>query len=102
MQSCPTLRLMTGIAMAFMAHGAYAVTTLTMTTVYPATSMPGQGVSTFAELVRAKTAGNVVIDASYDASKGIKSADMIDAVQARKVDAGVFTRSVPEMQNPSD
>lgn len=88
MQSCPTLRLMTGIAMAFMAHGAYAATTLTMTTEYPATSMPGQGVSTFAELVRAKTAGNVVIDASYDASKGIKSADMIDAVQARKVDAG--------------
>ncbi|MDQ1762347.1 TRAP transporter substrate-binding protein [Achromobacter aegrifaciens] len=88
MQGCPTLRLMTGIAMAFMAHGAYAVTTLTMATEYPATSMPGQGVSTFAELVRAKTAGNVVIDASYDAAKGIKSADMIDAVQARKVDAG--------------
>lgn len=88
MQGCPTLRLMTGIAMAFIAHGAYAVTTLTMATEYPATSMPGQGVSTFAELVRAKTAGNVVIDASYDASKGIKSADMIDAVQARKVDAG--------------
>ncbi|MGS1009848.1 TRAP transporter substrate-binding protein [Achromobacter anxifer] len=88
MQGCPTLRLMTGIAMAFMAHGAYAATTLTMATEYPATSMPGQGVSTFAELVRAKTAGNVVIDASYDASKGIKSADMIDAVQARKVDAG--------------
>ncbi|RIJ02579.1 signal peptidase [Achromobacter sp. K91] len=88
MQGCPTLRLMTGIAMAFMAHGAYAVTTLTMATEYPATSMPGQGVSTFAELVRAKTAGNVVIDASYDASKGIKSSDMIDAVQARKVDAG--------------
>jgi len=88
MQCCPTLRLMTGIAMAFLAHGAYAATTLTMTTEYPATSMPGQGVSTFAELVRAKTAGNVVIDASYDASKGIKSADMIDAVQARKVDAG--------------
>ena len=88
MQGCPPLRLMTGIAMAFMAHGAYAATTLTMATEYPATSMPGQGVSTFAELVRAKTAGNVVIDASYDASKGIKSADMIDAVQARKVDAG--------------
>ncbi|WP_088142173.1 TRAP transporter substrate-binding protein [Achromobacter xylosoxidans] len=88
MQGCPTLRLMTGIAMAFMAHGAYAATTLTMATEYPATSMPGQGVSTFAELVRAKTAGNVVIDASFDASKGIKSADMIDAVQARKVDAG--------------
>ena len=74
--------------MAFVAHGAYAATTLTMATEYPATSMPGQGVSTFADLVRAKTAGEVIIDASYDASKGIKSADMIDAVEARKVDAG--------------
>ncbi len=88
MQGCPTLRLMAGIAMAFVAHGAYAATTLTMATEYPATSMPGQGVSTFADLVRAKTAGKVIIDASYDASKGIKSADMIDAVQARQVDAG--------------
>lgn len=88
MQGSPSLRLMTGIAMAFLAHGAYAATTLTMTTEYPATSMPGQGVSTFAELVHAKTAGGVIIDASYDASKGIKSGDMIDAVEARKVDAG--------------
>lgn len=84
----PSLRLMAGIAMSFIGHGAYAVTTLTMATEYPATSMPGQGVSTFADLVRAKTAGNVVIDASYDAAKGIKSGDMIDAVETRKVDAG--------------
>ncbi|WP_338879543.1 TRAP transporter substrate-binding protein [Achromobacter veterisilvae] len=88
MQGNPSLRLLAGIAMAFMAHGAYAATTLTMATEYPATSMPGQGVSTFAELVRAKTSGAVVIDASYDAAKGIKSGDMIDAVEARKVDAG--------------
>ncbi|MGE8691648.1 MAG: TRAP transporter substrate-binding protein [Achromobacter sp.] len=88
MQGNPSLRLMAGIALAFMAHGAYAATTLTMATEYPATSMPGQGVSTFAELVRAKTAGAVLIDASYDAAKGIKSGDMIDAVEARKVDAG--------------
>ncbi|MCY1204016.1 TRAP transporter solute receptor, DctP family [compost metagenome] len=88
MQGNPSLRLVAGIAMAFMAHGAYAATTLTMATEYPATSMPGQGVSTFAELVRAKTSGAVVIDASYDAAKGIKSGDMIDAVEARKVDAG--------------
>lgn len=84
----PPFRLLAGIALLLSAHGAYAVTTLTMTTEYPATSMPGQGVSTFADLVRAKTAGNVVIDATYDASKGIKSGDMIDAVEARKVDAG--------------
>ena len=84
----PPFRLLAGIALLLSAHGAYAVTTLTMTTEYPATSMPGQGVSTFADLVRANTAGNVVIDATYDASKGIKSGDMIDAVEARKVDAG--------------
>ncbi|QVQ26746.1 TRAP transporter substrate-binding protein [Achromobacter deleyi] len=88
MRGIPSLRLMAGIAMAFVGHGALAVTTLTMATEYPASSMPGQGVSTFAELVRAKTAGNVVIDASFDAAKGIKSGDMIDAVEARKVDAG--------------
>jgi TRAP-type C4-dicarboxylate transport system substrate-binding protein len=68
MQGNPSLRLVAGIAMAFMAHGAYAATTLTMATEYPATSMPGQGVSTFAELVRAKTSGAVVIDASFDAA----------------------------------
>ena len=50
--------------------------------------MPGQGVSTFAELVRAKSGGEVIIEASYDAAKGIKSGDMIAAVQTRKVDAG--------------
>ena len=61
---------------------------LTMATEYPATSMPGQGVSTFAELVRAKSGGEVIIEASYDAAKGIKSGDMIAAVQTRKVDAG--------------
>lgn len=88
MQGITPLRLAAGIAMAFIGHGAYAATTLTMATEYPATSMPGQGVSTFAELVRAKSAGNVVIDTSFDAAKGIKSGDMIDAVQAGKVDAG--------------
>ena len=66
----------------------HAATTLTMATEYPATSMPGLGVSTFADLVAKKTHGQVVIQASYDNSKGIKSGDMIDAVQARKVDAG--------------
>lgn len=88
MQGNPSIRLMAGMAMAFMAHGAYAATTLTMATEYPASSMPGQGVATFAELVRAKTAGAVLIDASYDAAQGIKSGDMIDAVETRKVDAG--------------
>ena len=88
MQGNPSQRLMACIAMAFIGHGAHAATTLTMATEYPATSMPGQGVSTFAELVRAKSGGEVIIEASYDAAKGIKSGDMIAAVQTRKVDAG--------------
>ena len=74
------------IAMAFIGHTPPPP--LTMATEYPATSMPGQGVSTFAELVRAKSGGEVIIEASYDAAKGIKSGDMIAAVQTRKVDAG--------------
>ncbi|WP_251863640.1 TRAP transporter substrate-binding protein [Achromobacter sp. Marseille-Q4962] len=87
-RSLSSLRLAAALTLALAGNGAWAATTLTMATEYPASSMPGQGVSTFAELVRAKTAGQVVIDASYDAAKGIKSAGMIDAVQARKVDAG--------------
>ena len=55
------------IAMAFIGHGAPPP--LTMATEYPATSMPGQGVSTFAELVRAKSGGEVIIEASYDAAR---------------------------------
>ncbi|CUI71789.1 TRAP transporter substrate-binding protein [Achromobacter xylosoxidans] len=88
MHGSPSFRLWAGIVIAFASHGAFAATTLTMTTEYPATSMPGQGVSTFADLVRSKSAGQVVIDASFDAAKGIKSGDMIDAVETRKVDAG--------------
>ncbi|WP_454688441.1 TRAP transporter substrate-binding protein [Achromobacter aloeverae] len=75
-------------ASAAMAAAAQAATTLTMTTEYPATAMPGLGVSTFADLVKRKTHGEVIIEPSFDAAKGIKSAGMIDAVQARKVDAG--------------
>ena len=67
---------------------ALAATTLKMATEYPATSMPGEGVSTFAALVAKKTNNAVVIEPSFDASAGIKSGDMVDAVQQRKVDAG--------------
>ncbi|CAM3949953.1 TRAP transporter substrate-binding protein [Bordetella bronchialis] len=74
-------------ALLLSAPPARAATTLQMTTEYPATSMPGLGVTTFAEQVKEKSHGNIVIEASFDAAKGYKSADMVDAVQARKVDA---------------
>jgi len=66
---------------------AYAATTLQMTTEYPATSMPGLGISTFAEQVKEKSHGTIIVETSFDAAKGFKSADMVDAVQARKIDA---------------
>jgi TRAP-type C4-dicarboxylate transport system substrate-binding protein len=70
-----------------MSAGSQAAMTLQMTTEYPATSMPGLGVSLFAELVRKKTHGDIVVETSFDASKGFKSADMVEAVQQHKVDA---------------
>jgi TRAP-type C4-dicarboxylate transport system substrate-binding protein len=71
-----------------LAVSAQAATTLEMATEYPATSMPGLGLSTFAEQVREKSDGSVIVQTSYDAAKGYKSADMVDAVQSRKIDAG--------------
>jgi TRAP-type C4-dicarboxylate transport system substrate-binding protein len=49
--------------------------------------MPRLGVSSFAERVAQKTGGNLVFETSFDACAGFKSADMVDAVQTRKVDA---------------
>ncbi|WP_230682994.1 TRAP transporter substrate-binding protein [Variovorax paradoxus] len=66
---------------------AQPTTTLRITTEYPATSMPGLGVSSFAERVAQKTGGRLVFETSFDATAGFKSADMVDAVQARKIDA---------------
>ncbi len=76
------------LAASLLAAPAWAVTTLKMATEYPATSMPGEGVTTFADLVHQKSDGNVIIEPSFDAALGIKSADMIEAVEKRKVDAG--------------
>jgi TRAP-type C4-dicarboxylate transport system substrate-binding protein len=71
----------------FLSLSAHAATTLQMTTEYPATSMPGLGISTFAEQVKEKSHGTIIVETSFDAAKGFKSADMVDAVQARKIDA---------------
>lgn len=88
----PLLRLSSLIAPLFALFvagtaAAQPAVTLKITTEYPATSMPGLGVSTFAEKVAQKTAGRVVFEPSFDASAGFKSGDMVDAVQARKIDA---------------
>ncbi|CAN5161669.1 TRAP transporter substrate-binding protein [soil metagenome] len=75
------------VAMMLVSAGVHAATTIRMATEYPATSMPGEGVSTFAALVAEKSGGALVVEPSFDARAGFKSADMIDAVQQRKLDA---------------
>ena len=56
-----------------------------MPTEYPASSMPGEGLKVFADAVTAETKGRLVVKPSFDASLGLKSADMIKAVQERRV-----------------
>ncbi len=82
----PRLSILIAVFFAAAATAQPAVT-LKIATEYPATSMPGLGVSTFVEKVAQKTGGRVVFEPSFDASAGFKSGDMVDAVQARKLDA---------------
>lgn len=79
--------LAAGTLLVALSASAQSVVTVRMTTEYPATSMPGLGVAAFTEKVAQKSAGKLVIEPSFDASAGFKSADMLDAVEARKIDA---------------
>ena len=67
---------------------ASAQTVWDMTTEYPQSAMSGLGVTTFAQHVTALTAGKLLIEPSFDAAKGIRSADMLTAIAERRVQAG--------------
>jgi TRAP-type transport system periplasmic protein len=75
--------------MALLAHvPAQAQTRWEIATEYPANAMPGEGIALFAKLVTERSGGRLTITPSFDAAKGIKSADMVAAVQARRIQAG--------------
>src|SRR5256885_11253641 len=75
--------------------------TWTMPTEYPASAMPGEGVRFFAEAVNRAAAGRLTITPSFDAAAGIKSADMVNAVQARRIPAGdAFARALAGTNPP--
>lgn len=59
-----------------------------MPTEYPANSMPGEGVATFARLAMAGTGGRLTVAPSFDASAGVRSAQMLDAIRAGRFPAG--------------
>jgi TRAP-type transport system periplasmic protein len=80
---------MLAVAFLLLHHpAAFAQTVWDMTTEYPQGAMPGLGVTTFAQHVARLTAGKLVIQPSFDAAKGVRSADMLAAVAEGRVQAG--------------
>ncbi|MBS1228264.1 MAG: putative TRAP-type C4-dicarboxylate transport system, periplasmic component [Proteobacteria bacterium] len=82
------LLLLLTAALLLPAPQAIAQISWTMTTEYPATSMPGEGLRFFAEALARESAGRIVVTTRFDASAGIKSAEMIAAVRDSQVTAG--------------
>lgn len=89
-----SLALTTGIAIAVpallapTAHAQPSPVVWQMATEYPATSMPGEGLSTFAQEVAARTQGALAPQPTFDAVAGFKSAQMPAAIRDGKLQAG--------------
>ena len=71
-----------------LATTASAQTLWRMATEYPATAIAGEGLTHFAKLVGERSAGRLIVEPSYDASAGVKSAGMLAAVSEGKIEAG--------------
>ncbi len=67
---------------------ASAQTVWDMATEYPQSAMPGLGVTIFARRVLERSGGKLQIRPSFDAAKGIRSADMLAAIAQGRVQAG--------------
>jgi len=74
-------RVLTAAAVAaLLATSAAAQTTFDLINEYPATSLPGEADAFFADAVRRKTDGRVVIRPIPDAKSGLRSRDQLKAV----------------------
>src|SRR3954452_18240454 len=62
-----------------LATTANAQTVWRMATEYPATAIAGEGLTHFAKLVGERSAGRLIVEPSYDASAGVKSAGIDEA-----------------------
>ena len=83
----PTL-ILAGALLLLHPAAAPAQTVWDMPTEYPQSAMPGLGVTTFAKRLAELTAGKLQIRPSFDAAAGIRSADMLAAIAAGRVQAG--------------
>jgi TRAP-type C4-dicarboxylate transport system substrate-binding protein len=59
-----------------------------ITTEYPASNISGEGISEFAKLVAERSARRLLINPTFDASSGIISGQMVNAVRKGTVSAG--------------
>ena len=86
------MRLLTivagGLLLLHAPSAASAQTVWDMATEYPQSAMSGLGMTAFAKHVAALTDGKVVVQPSFDAAKGIRSADMLSAIAQGRVQAG--------------
>jgi TRAP-type transport system periplasmic protein len=79
---------------------ARAQTVWDMSTEYSQTTMPGLGVTTFAQRLAELSAGKIQIKPSFDASAGIRSAGMLAAVAEGRVQAGDAFAGALETEDP--
>ncbi|CAN5407524.1 TRAP transporter substrate-binding protein [soil metagenome] len=77
-----------------------AETVWVMATEYPQNTMPGLGVTTFAQRLEQLSSGNIRIKPSFDAAAGIKSAGMLAAVAGNRVQAGDAFAGALEAEDP--
>jgi TRAP-type C4-dicarboxylate transport system substrate-binding protein len=82
------LQMLTGALLLHDPIAARAQTVWEMSTEYPQSAMPGLGVTIFAQHVAELSTGKLLIRPSFDAAKGIRSADMLAAIAERRVQAG--------------
>jgi TRAP-type C4-dicarboxylate transport system substrate-binding protein len=89
---------MLAIALLLLHPAVCAQTAWNMPTEYPQSAMPGVGVTTFAKRLAETSAGELQIKPSFDASAGIRSADMIAAIAEGRVQAGdAFARALGDV-----
>jgi TRAP-type transport system periplasmic protein len=83
------VRLLAGaLLLLHLPAAAFAETVWDMTTEYPQDAISGVGVATFAQHVGRLSAGKLVIQPSFDAAKGVRSADMLTALAEGRVQGG--------------
>jgi TRAP-type C4-dicarboxylate transport system substrate-binding protein len=80
--------LLAGALLLLQPPAVRAQTVWDMATEYPQSAMPGLGVTTFTRHVGEFSAGKLQIKPSFDAAAGIRSAGMLAAIAAGRVQAG--------------